>query len=628
MEATKKRNIRSGDEYNHFFPKAEGATSTIRKDANVTHTVAFIPKVVNETLHHTKKLSAALKGQTLNETCSNIWQFVYQHIAYKKDQEGYEQIRSPARAWHDRKTGVDCDCYSVFISSILTNLKVPHILRITKYHRDYFQHIYPVVPFHGTYIILDCVTDGFNYEVPFSEKKDYSMDLQYLNGFDGDDGMEELGKLFGKKLFAKNKTPLPTPTSSSPQLTIAKKKAIPALFQKIKTITAPKAASSPAQPGVPEVKKPKGIKKILNVVNKVNPATVLLRNGILASMKLNIKNVAKRLRWSYLSQEEAVKKGIDPSRFQRLVATRQKLENLFYGAGGKPENLKKAILSGKGNQDKAVNGLGMMGLEGIGYMDYNTSLTQLLGRDVYYSENVEGFEGLGQLGEPITLTSIAAASGVVAAIVASLKQIGDIFTKKTEGSQDFDEKLNEAAENNAPVPDTTPVPQTATNPIVPTTNPVVPIANSLPSPIPVPAITNEAAFIPDEPVEQSENYPMPVVVSNTLPVVTNTNLPMVIDAGQQSSIAPSASTGASTPDTKQSIWDKNKWLKPVAIGVGGIGIIAIGYALLKPKEKGRKTSSKSSSLSGIPHRKRKTKNKNHHRKQKSKPSKKTAVALL
>ena len=89
----------------------------------------------------------------------------------KKDAEGYEQIRSPARAWHDRFSGVDCDCYSVFISSILSNLGIAHTLRITKYQRDYFQHIYPIVPFQNGYITIDCVTDRFNYEVPFSEKK-------------------------------------------------------------------------------------------------------------------------------------------------------------------------------------------------------------------------------------------------------------------------------------------------------------------------------------------------------------------------------------------------------------------------------------------------------------------------
>ena len=105
MEAQKKRNIKIGEEYSHLFPKAKNSFSTIRTNANVNHTVAYIPKVVNGTLDHTKRIGQLLKGNTTYETCSNIWHFVYQHIAYKKDQEGYEQKRSPARTWHDRKKG-------------------------------------------------------------------------------------------------------------------------------------------------------------------------------------------------------------------------------------------------------------------------------------------------------------------------------------------------------------------------------------------------------------------------------------------------------------------------------------------------------------------------------------------
>jgi hypothetical protein len=313
MEAGRKRNIRSGEGYTHLFPKAEGENKTIRKNADVTHTVAFIPKVVHETLHHTKAIAKRLKGTTTYETCSNIWHFVYQHISYRKDQDGYEQIRSPARAWHDREKGVDCDCYSVFISSILTNLQIPHILRITKYHRDYFQHIYPVVVLNGKEIPIDCVTDQFNYEVPYSEKKDYPMDLQYLNGFDESD----LGQLFGKKK-AKAKTasailPVPKKTTS--------------LLSKLKGKKPD--SSSPVRTIQPKEKKKGLIKKVVNKVNKVNPATVLLRNGILAAMKLNVKNIAKRLRWSYLTPQAASSKGIDPAKFQRLLATRQKLEKIF-----------------------------------------------------------------------------------------------------------------------------------------------------------------------------------------------------------------------------------------------------------------------------------------------------------
>src|SRR6266498_2362858 len=115
MEARRTRNIKPGDEYDRLFPRSENDTEIIRHNANVYDTVSFIPKVVHETLDQTKAIARRLKGNSVYETCSNIWHFVDGHINYKKDQEGYEQIRSPARSWHDRKEGVDCDCYTVFI---------------------------------------------------------------------------------------------------------------------------------------------------------------------------------------------------------------------------------------------------------------------------------------------------------------------------------------------------------------------------------------------------------------------------------------------------------------------------------------------------------------------------------
>lgn len=105
MEATSKRNIRSGNKYDHLFPRAEGSNKTVRKNADVSHTVAFIPKVVFQTLSHTRPIADQLKGTSLYHTCNNIWQFVYWHLQYKKDDAGLEQVRSPARAWHDKRQG-------------------------------------------------------------------------------------------------------------------------------------------------------------------------------------------------------------------------------------------------------------------------------------------------------------------------------------------------------------------------------------------------------------------------------------------------------------------------------------------------------------------------------------------
>jgi hypothetical protein len=211
--------VRKGYEYDSYFPRAQGGTITKKKGATVSDTIRFIPMVVYDTLFHTKRFAnEVIKADTLHETCKNIWEFVFKHIAYKKDEDGKEQVRSPARAWHDRHNyqGVDCDCYTVFISSILTNLKIKHVLRITKYEEDHFQHIYPIVPIgNGKHITIDCVVKSFNYEEPYTEKKDTAMDLEYLNGV-GDrnnnhdtedlmgmmserEAMTELGRLFKRK---------------------------------------------------------------------------------------------------------------------------------------------------------------------------------------------------------------------------------------------------------------------------------------------------------------------------------------------------------------------------------------------------------------------------------------------
>src|SRR5258708_14395381 len=82
-------------------------------------------------------------------------------------------------------------------------------------------------------------------------------------------------------------------------------------------------------------------------------------------------------------------------------------------------------------------GLGALDFVDIDYMNANTPLEELLGPDIYYSENertFQGFKGFGALGEPVTLASIAAASGVIAKLVTALKKVGDIFCGKGPGS--------------------------------------------------------------------------------------------------------------------------------------------------------------------------------------------------
>lgn len=558
MQALRKRNIRSGSEYAPLFPAASGVMQTIKSNAGVSDTLGFIRQVVPATLHQTRQIAAALKGRSVYDTCRNIWHFVYQHIAYKKDEDGYEQIRSPRRSWRDRRSGVDCDCYSTFISSILTNLKVPHKLRITKYARPHFQHVYPIVPHGSGYITLDCVTDRFDYEVPFTEKRDVTMDLQFLDGLDAlpysstedriidgldgeDDSFGELG-LFGKK---KKKKQQDNPNDDP-----------------LKNMDAVPVSGSK--------KKKKGFfKKALNVVNKLNPATLLMRNGVLVAMKLNIGKIASRLRWSYLTPRQAQAKGIDLQRYVQLVKTRQKLDTIFDGAGGNPNNLKKAILKGKGNKDKAVNGLLGLGYlpldEGIETMSIRTPLPQLLGPEIYHDENVrgmEGFEGFGELGEPVTGATLAAAASVIAAIAGALKKVGNIFGgKKTEGSEDFSEEAAAAGEQDAEAVKANAPAATANNP----------------------AAAAAAATFSAEDSGGSGGSSTSLAPSSTS-VARRAASGSADEGGADDSSATSdSSSGSGTGTAKTGFWQKNKsWLLPVSIGAGALTIIAIGMKMMKP----------------------------------------------
>jgi hypothetical protein len=191
--AAGKRNIRSGAEYEKYFDRSEhtGKEVQVKASGDTFDTIVLMKDMVQKNKHQTAKIAKALKGPTRLVTCANIWNFVYNHFQYKQDSAAAEQLRTPLRSFVDRKEGIDCDCMSILISSILTNLNIPHALRKTKYSgKDYFQHIYVVVPSQGNtlggnYIILDAVVDRFNYEVPFSEKHDLMMPIHQLSGLGG-----------------------------------------------------------------------------------------------------------------------------------------------------------------------------------------------------------------------------------------------------------------------------------------------------------------------------------------------------------------------------------------------------------------------------------------------------------
>lgn len=189
LVATGKRSLKDGSSFDKYFTAAEGNEVQLLGDGDVYDTLSQMKKIVRSTLSQTKAIAPMLRGSTTEATCRNVWRFLYDHVQYKKDHPLREQLRTPSRTWRDRKTGVDCDCYTIFISSVLTNLKIPHAFRMAGYKGE-FQHVYVVVPKNGktfsdrsSYWAIDPVVNQFNYEAPYSKKHDHKMSqINMLNG--------------------------------------------------------------------------------------------------------------------------------------------------------------------------------------------------------------------------------------------------------------------------------------------------------------------------------------------------------------------------------------------------------------------------------------------------------------
>jgi len=201
------RPILDGKEFDKFFPLSllENSNVIIKREGSVEDAVKIMAQIAEKYKSDTALLSDYLKGDTIEKTCENIWSFIHTYIQYQEDQDGIEQIRRPIRSWSDRQEGVDCDCMSVFVSSILKNLDIDHYFRITKYDKPEYQHVYVIVPTNGhiagikDYYTIDGVISGFNKEKSFSDNKDFNtmsgIPIQFLNGIGSkaqDNGLTEI----------------------------------------------------------------------------------------------------------------------------------------------------------------------------------------------------------------------------------------------------------------------------------------------------------------------------------------------------------------------------------------------------------------------------------------------------
>ena len=395
------RPIVNGRQYNRFFAIPKDNDRIILDDGDVDDTVELMKKVVWKYIDDTKLIAKELTGRNTVQTCNNVWNFLFNHIQYRLDKKGIEQLRRPCRSWAEREQGIDCDCFSIFVSSILTNLQIPHKFRITKYgSSDVFQHVYVIVPHQNTQLTIDCVLNRFNYEKPYSQKKDFTMNLSGINvavlsGIDGDvfdlvSGFEGLGDLASPENdraiyehLVKTRTMIAqNPNSvSTVEYTPAFLKMLDYAIENWNTpnraaaleILAKNEEALNRLNGVEDISDLEGFdddqfgaakkapqkkaffKKVGEAAKKggkafirFNPLTITSRGGFLLFLKMNIKKVSSRLQWAYKSKEEAAKNGVNEKAWNNAKNGLKKLEKLFVKTlQGKPEAMKKAILNAR-----------------------------------------------------------------------------------------------------------------------------------------------------------------------------------------------------------------------------------------------------------------------------------------
>lgn len=444
-----------GATYNCLFDPASGINELIKKKATLDDTIAMIPGKVKEYKFQAQRIAAAIRDidNKVGKTCYNIWKFLTDHIAYKPDQKGKEQVRSVRRLWSDRLG--DCDCFSFFTSCVLSVLRIPHQFRIASYDEvsGSYGHVYVVVPFDGKEITIDAVLPYFNREHPYVKIKNIDMDLEFLDGIDPD----EFARNGGMSIDAQDmlSCQLPSATDDSVgKLNLFQnvKEKVQNVKEKVQNVKEKvKTATQNIKQNVKETVKKVGtvIGKGVHVINRINPATTALRLGLLVGMKLNLFGVAGQLRYGYLTDAEAKTRGVNPARFDRYKKLRTKLEKIFFNAGGKPENLKEAILTGKGNQDKKV-ALAGYALSGLG-MTGNNTVEQIIGSEMYADEIPEEKSAeLHGLGIVETAAVTAVASGILATIAGILKNIGDLFGKGEPGPDAGMDALDQQAGDSAP----------------------------------------------------------------------------------------------------------------------------------------------------------------------------------
>lgn len=452
LVSTTVKNVVQSNQYDHLLPQVDWKQRIVRYDGDVFTVISEIKKVIFEYKNDTKKLTRELlQGYNTADSCRKVWEFWYNRCYYKEDTKGLEQLRRPARSYLEGNTpgqGIDCDDFSIAVSTCLLHLNIPHVLRIARYYgKTYFQHIYIVAYDGNREIYLDCVLDRFDKEFrPIAEIKDFSInanhiktktmanlsgidiavlsglpsselihlvtgsDFQQLSGFGSTSSQEEnLNAIYNylkrtRGILETNPElvkEVENPADFKKMVDYAlqhwhtpnRDKALAALEQAENTLNGLHGVSGdeetidvsyfPALSGMGALGKIKAPRKFfgkvkqaaqnvgekskeaIQAVVKYNPLTLAARAGVLLAMKVDLFNLAEKIKFGYLDEKKAAELGLNTAEYHNAVAVRQQVEKMFEDVlQGDKAKLQDAIINGKSGGLGSID-LGALGIEPV-----------------------------------------------------------------------------------------------------------------------------------------------------------------------------------------------------------------------------------------------------------------------
>lgn len=166
-------------DYSHLIDNHVG-TKQYLGDLSLASVLKTMAEFANRHSAQVAKLAKHLYTGNVKQDAFHVWHFIKTNIKYAYDQPGQEELRTPARTWADRYTGVDCDDYSIFAASLLKEMGYKPFFKTVSFinRPNRFQHVYVTV----NDIVIDAVLNSFNVEPKNIAKE---MKTYGLAGTDG-----------------------------------------------------------------------------------------------------------------------------------------------------------------------------------------------------------------------------------------------------------------------------------------------------------------------------------------------------------------------------------------------------------------------------------------------------------